>query len=340
MEAVPVAVVGASGYTGGELLRLLLSHPHARITGIYARRAAGEALSTVFPQFRGRLDLPIASFEAKSVAAQARVAFSCLPHGESAEVVRALHSQGLTVIDLSADFRLRDPAVYETWYGHRGDPLCQEAVYGLPELFPVPPGARLVAAPGCYPTAALLALAPLVRAGLVERTGIIIDAKSGVSGAGRTPTQATHFPEAHGGIRAYQAAGAHRHIPEIEQGLETSGIVFTPHLLPLSRGLLATCYATPTDPTRSAQAYQDALAHAYTGWPLIAVTATPPDSAHVHGSSRAHVFATLDARAPRIIAMCALDNLGKGAAGQAVQCMNLVFGYAQDAGLGGIGLVA
>ena len=336
MEKTSVAVIGASGYTGAELLRLLIGHPRVQLVGLYARRAAGERLPDRFPQFAGRLDLPIEPFSVDDVAARARVAFSCLPHGESSPIVAQLYQRGLTVLDLSADFRLRDPAAYATWYGHPGDPLCREALYGLPELAdPARPfrGARLIAVPGCYPTAALLALSPLVRAGLVAAAGIVVDAKSGVSGAGRTPSAATHFPEIAEGVRAYKIAGTHRHTAEIEQELGTSGIVLTPHLLPMSRGILATCYAEPTDPARPAEAYADWLAAFYRDRPFISVVPTPPDTAHVRGSNRAHLFATLDPRARRVIAMAAIDNLVKGASGQAIQCMNLALGFSETDGL-------
>jgi N-acetyl-gamma-glutamyl-phosphate reductase len=339
MEAVPVAVVGASGYTGGELVRLLLGHPHVRLAGLYARRAAGETLSRVFPQFAGRFDAPILPFDADQVAEVARVVFCALPHGESAPLVRALYQRGRFVFDLSADLRLRDPGVYERWYGQPADALCQDALYGLPELAERDlRGARLVAVPGCYPTAALLALAPLVRAGLVEPTGLVVDAKSGTSGAGRSPSASTHFAEIGEGVRAYKVAGAHRHTPEIEQGLGSPGVLFTPHLLPMTRGILATCYALPTDPKRPAEAYRQALDTAYAGRPFITVVESPPDTSHVRGSNRAHVFATYDPRSQRVLAMAAIDNLIKGAAGQAIQCMNLALGLPETAGLEATGL--
>ena len=339
MERIPVAVVGASGYTGAELLRLLLEHPHARVAGIYARRAAGEPLAKIFPQFAGRLDLPIRPFDADEVAGAARVAFSCLPHGESSPIVADLYQRGLFVLDLSADLRLRDPAAYEAWYGHPAHPLCREALYGLPELCRVSfRDRRLIAVPGCYPTATLLALAPLVEAGLVSREGIVVDAKSGVSGAGRAATLATHFSEIGEGVRAYRVAGTHRHIAEIEQELGADGIAFTPHLLPMARGILAVGYLAPTDPLRPAEAYREALVRRYAGSAFVSVVTEPPDTAHVRGSNRAHVFAGWDPRARRVIAMGAIDNLTKGAAGQAVQCMNLVFGWPEDAGLGAVGV--
>jgi N-acetyl-gamma-glutamyl-phosphate reductase len=338
MSRIPVAIVGASGYTGGELVRLLLGHPNVAISGLFAKRTAGGRLGDVFPQFAGALDMVLEAFDADAVAARARVVFSALPHGESAPIVRALYERGATVLDLSADLRLRDARVYETWYGHPGDPLAQHAVYGLPELGGIEPGVRLVAVPGCYPTASILALRPLLAAGLIAQEGIIIDAKSGTTGAGRAATPAVHFSEMGEGVRAYKVGGTHRHIPEIEQALGVAGITLTPHLLPMTRGMLAVCYATPVDPDRPASAYRDALAQFCAGKTFLRVVDHPPDTTHVRGSNRAQLSVAYDARARRVTAMCAIDNLGKGASGQAVQCMNRVLGLPETAGLEGVGL--
>jgi N-acetyl-gamma-glutamyl-phosphate reductase len=336
-EVVRACVVGASGYTGAELLRLLLAHPRVEITGVYAKRAAGERLPAIFPQFAGKLDLEIGAFNADAIARSANVAFLALPHAESAAVARALYVRGLHVFDLSADLRLRDPRVYEEWYGHAADPLCREAIYGLPELASRSLlGARLVAVPGCYPTATLLALRPLLDAGLVAREGIIVDAKSGTSGAGRAASLSTHFSEIGEGVRPYKIAGTHRHTVEIEQELGVTGIVFTPHLLPMTRGILSCCYAAPTDPTRPASDYTAALTKRYAGSALVSVVPKLPDTSHVRGTNRAHVHAAYDARAKRVISICAIDNLGKGAAGQAVQCMNLALGFEETLGVSGV----
>jgi N-acetyl-gamma-glutamyl-phosphate reductase len=347
---VPVVVVGASGYAGAELLRLLAGHPRVEIAGLAARRAAGQRLTDVFPHFAGRLDLAIEAFDADAVAGRARVAFSALPHGHSAPVVAALRARGVTVLDLSADFRLRDPVAWQAWYGgaedaHPAPALCAEAVYGLPERHRAAlAGAGLIAVPGCYPTAAILAVAPLLERGLVAPGGLVVDAKSGASGAGRSPGPATHLPEAGEGVRAYKVAGAHRHTPEIEQELGLAAgaaagaapaVLFTPHLLPMSRGILACVYATPTDPARPAEAYREALADAYKGEPFVDVLPPGrlPDTAHVRGSNRAHVTAVYDPRVRRVLAISAIDNLVKGAAGQAVQCMNLALGLDEIVGL-------
>ncbi|MBK9031415.1 MAG: N-acetyl-gamma-glutamyl-phosphate reductase [Myxococcales bacterium] len=344
-----VAIVGASGYTGAELVRLLLGHPRVTITMIAARRAVGQRLATVFPHLTGKLDLPIVAFDADLVAAAADVAFAALPHGESATVVAALVARGVPTLDLSADFRLRDAATWAQWYGggdhpvHPAPALLAEAVYGLPERHRAQlPGARLVAVPGCYPTATALAIAPLLAAGLVHARGLIVDAKSGASGAGRSPGLATHLPEAAEGLRAYKVGGSHRHTPEIEQELGAAAgasvaVLFTPHLVPMSRGILACVYAEPTDPARTTDAYRAALIDAYRGEPFVDVLPPGqlPDTAYVRGSNRCHVQVVHDPRSGRVLAMSAIDNLVKGAAGQALQCLNLVRGWPETLGLDG-----
>jgi N-acetyl-gamma-glutamyl-phosphate reductase len=338
-ERIPVAVVGASGYTGAELCRLLATHPRAELVAVYAKRAAGQRTTDVFPHLTGRVDLLIEEFDADALAARAKVAFSALPHGDSAAVVAALRERGVVTLDLSADFRLRDPAAWREWYGgehtHPAPALLSSAVYGLPERHRAAlRDAQLVAVPGCYPTAAILAIAPLVDRDLVRRDGLVVDAKSGVSGAGRTPSQATHLPEAGEGIRPYKVGGAHRHTPEIEQELG-GAVLFTPHLVPMSRGILASVYATPTDPSLPADAYRAALADAYAGEPFVDVLPPGrlPDTSYVRASNRAQVTAVYDPRSRRVLAMSAIDNLVKGAAGQAVQCLNLAMGWPETSGL-------
>jgi len=346
MDRLAVAVVGASGYTGAELLRLLVDHPRVTVAHVTAHRSAGQRLVELFPHLRGRPELePLVcrAFDADEVAAAAKLAFLALPHGESVPAATALLERGLTVLDLSADFRLRDPDAYEAWYGpHPAKELLGRAVYGLPERHRRElAGARLVAVPGCYPTATILALAPLLDAGLIRADGIVVDAKSGVSGAGRSPTLATHFAEAGEGVRAYKVA-EHRHTPEIEQELSLAAraevtLTFTPHLLPMTRGILATCYALPADPSLPRAAYLDALRARYAGERFVAVVEQPPDTAHVRGGNRVHVGAWLDARAGRVIAMAAIDNLVKGAAGQALQAMNAALGFPEWTGLDAVG---
>jgi len=346
---LPTAIVGASGYTGAELLRLLLLHPRIEITSISAGRAAGRPLHEVYPQFRDRLDLPVEAFDAKAVAKVADFAFVALPHAKSAAVVDELRSEGLRVVDLSADFRLRERSVYEDWYSAEGQKhpaphRMAEAVYGLPELYREQiRGASLVAAPGCFPTASILAIAPLLKARLVKTAGIIVDAKSGVSGAGRNPGLATHFPEVGEGVRAYKVAGTHRHTPEMEQELGAIAgqevcLSFTPHLVPMSRGILSCVYAEPSSTTLPAEAFQDALEQFYSGEPFVSVLGPDalPDTSFVRGSNRVHVAVRYDARARRVICISAIDNLCKGSSGQAVQCLNLMQGWDEALGLGAV----
>ncbi len=343
---LPTAIVGASGYTGAELLRLLLLHPRIEITSISAGRAAGSSLAEVYPQFRDRLSLPIESFDAKAVAAVAEVAFVALPHAQSAKVVDELRAEGLAVVDLSADFRLRDLAVYDEWYGasdatHPAPHRLPEAVYGLPELYRAEIAkASLVAAPGCYPTSAILAIAPLLKAGLVRPTGLIVDAKSGVSGAGRNPSRVAHFPEVGEGVRAYKVAGTHRHTPEMEQELSALcgspvRLTFTPHLVPMSRGILSCVYSEATKADIDAEQLQGALEDFYRGEPFVSVLGQDalPDTSFVRASNRVHVAVRYDARAGRVISFAAIDNLCKGSSGQAIQCLNLMRGWDEDLGL-------
>ncbi|HEY7955039.1 MAG TPA: N-acetyl-gamma-glutamyl-phosphate reductase [Polyangia bacterium] len=347
MQKVPVAIVGASGYAGAELVRLCAGHPRIAIAGLYAHRHAGEKIADHFPQFAGVAGLVEGAYRAydpDAIAAEAKVVFLALPHGESAKVAKELYARGLRVLDLSADFRLRSQAEHEAWYGPHGAPeLIAVSRYGLVERHREElKGARLIAVPGCYPTAALLALAPLLAARLISPDGLIVDAKSGVSGAGRSPSLATHFAEAGEGVRAYKVA-EHRHTPEIEEELGRAAgrevrLTFTPHLLPMSRGILATCYAAPTDENRERADYLAALREAYAREPFVAVVDRPPDTAFVRGSNRVQVSVWIDRRAHRVIAVGAIDNLVKGAAGQALQCLNVAEGWPETDGLAGAGV--
>lgn len=356
---VPVAIVGASGYTGSELLRILFAHPGVEVVSVTAKRAAGQRLDQSFPQFRGVSDAVIEAFDAEQVARCARVAFAALPHGESAPAVAALRQRGVTVLDLSADFRLRDAAAWKEWYGsaehpeHPAPEALAGAVYGLPELHRgrlrelaaehAAGRGPIVAVPGCYPTASILAVAPLLAAGLVSAEDLVVDAKSGVSGAGRSPGLGTHFSEIAEGIRPYKVAGAHRHTAEIEQELggvagRALTVLFTPHLVPMARGILSCVYAKPAGPATGAgdaARFREALAAAYRDERFVSVLAGSdlPDTSHVRGSNRVHVNAFYDARTRRVLAVSAIDNLVKGAAGQAVQCLNLVLGLDETTGL-------
>jgi len=340
-KPIRAIVVGGTGYTGAELVRLILGHPSLELVSIVGNKTAGQSLASVLPSLRGIVDGTVQPFEPDAIAERADVAFCALPHAASAEAVSALRQRGQTVFDLSADFRLDDLAVYEAWYGKHPVPeLLSEAVYGLVELHREElEGADLIAVPGCYPTASTLALAPLVNNGLIRPEGIVVDAKSGVSGAGRGLSAATHFPETAEGVRAYKA-GAHRHGPEIEQELSRLAgapiqIAFVPHLIPMTRGILATCYAQPSGSKVTAAACLEAARALYAGSPSVQVLeeGAHPDTLWVRGSNRVHVGYAQDRSSGTLIAMSAIDNLVKGASGQAIQCLNVRFGLPEGAGL-------
>ena len=335
------AIVGATGYGGAELVRLVLGHPHLELGPLVGHSKAGARVQDVLPSLTGLVDGVVESFDAASIAQRADLAFTGLPHSASAKVVDALRSAGLPVFDLSADFRLTSKSVYETWYGEHGAPdRFDESVYGLCELHrEALRVADLVAVPGCYPTAALLALAPLVANDLISTEGLVVDAKSGVSGAGRSVSSATHLPESAEGVRAYKVGGTHRHTVEIEQELAALAkravtLTFTPHLVPMTRGILVTAYAMAKEGTDAA-ACRAAAIRLYEGSPSVAVLedGRPPDTLWVRGSNRAHVSYAFDARTGRVVAMSAIDNLLKGTAGQAIQCVNLRFGFDEGAGI-------
>lgn len=338
-----VALVGASGYVGGELVRLLWSHPHVDLVLVAGDASAGKTLGEVVPTATGVVDLTIESVDVERIAGASDIVFTALPHGTAAPLVASLVSRGRIVFDLSADFRLRDADHYAQWYGaHAAPALLSEAVYGLVELHrEALRTARLIAVPGCYPTASVLALAPLLVNRRVELTSIVIDAKSGVSGAGRGG-DAPRFAEASDSVRAYGVGGAHRHIPEIEQSLsELAGvrtrITFTPHVVPMPRGILVTAVARLDRETELATLLDEARA-LYAGSPVVTVLGAGqcPDTQHVRGSARAALGYAIDARSNRVIAMAAIDNLGKGAAGQAIQGMNVRFGFPEGTGIDGL----
>jgi len=341
-ETIRAAVVGATGYTGAELLRLLHGHPRFQIAYVAGHSKAGRPIAEVLPTFTGILSGEVEAFDADAIADRADVAFCALPHGASAPSVAALRDRGVTVFDLSADFRLADLDVYAEWYGEHGAPERHaERTYGLVELNrEALATADLVAVPGCYPTASILALWPALESGLVDPRGLVIDAKSGVSGAGRSPSPKTHLPETAEGIRAYKVGGQHRHTPEIEQELSRAAgaplrLTFTPHLVPMTRGILVTAYAMAAPGATAAKLTEVARAR-YAGSPSVSVLepGQHPDTLWVRGSNRVHVAYALDERAGRVVAMATIDNLVKGAAGQAVQGANVRFGLAEGAGLG------
>jgi N-acetyl-gamma-glutamyl-phosphate reductase len=338
METLRTAVVGASGYTGAELLRLLSAHPHLDVAIATSREFAGRAVAEVYPNLTGALRFSEAD---PAALEELDLVFLALPHGASMELGARLHKAGVAVVDLSADFRLHDAGAYPEWFGaaHTAPELLGEWVYGIPELHrETITGARAVANPGCYPTAALLALAPLVRAGEIDPATIVISAASGVSGAGRGVNAGVHFSHVDANFKAYGVPG-HKHTPEIEQELtalagEPVMVTFVPHLVPMPRGLLATCVAQArpgADPLAAARA-------AYSGEPFVRVIETMPETKYTHGSNRCLVTYRLDERTERVIAIAAIDNLGKGAAGQAIQNANLMFGFDESAGLGGGGV--
>jgi N-acetyl-gamma-glutamyl-phosphate reductase len=335
-----IAILGASGYTGAELIRLLLRHPAAEIRAMTADRNAGQTIDQIFPQFGGR-DLPrlvkIEDVEWSGID----YAFCCLPHRTTQEVVAKLPSN-VRVLDISADFRLFDVATYAKWYGHdhQAPDLQKEAVYGLTELArEAIRKARLVACPGCYPTSAILPLAPLLEAGKIDaEAGIIIDSKSGVSGAGRAAKEASLFCEVSEGIHAYGVAN-HRHMPEIEQELSRAAghpitVNFTPHLMPMSRGILSTIYvrlkggATP-------DSLRETIAKRYAGEPFVRVVpkGVSPATRHVRGSNHCLIGVFPDRLPGRAIVLSVIDNLVKGASGQALQNMNLVAGLPETTAL-------
>lgn len=337
-----VAVVGATGYTGMECLRYLAGHPGVHLCWLGSASHAGEPVAEALPALAG-LDLPVLSApDPRAVAGRAEVAILALPHGAAMEWVPPLLEAGLRVIDLGADFRLRDPDAYARWYHrpHQAPALLAGAAYGLAEHYaPAIARAGLVANPGCYPTAVALPLVPLLAAGLVSPDGIIVDAKSGVSGAGRAPAAGVHFCEVHENLRPYQVAGTHRHLPEMEQVLgDPAGrpvaLTFTPHLVPMVRGILATIYATPV-PGVGAADLQAALEEAYASSPFVRVLPPGrlPETRHVRGSNFADLAVAVDGRTGRAILTSAIDNLGKGAAGQAVQNLNLMLGWPETWGL-------
>jgi N-acetyl-gamma-glutamyl-phosphate reductase len=350
-ERVRVGIVGATGYVGAELVRLLDRHSYVDIVALTARGRSDEAVGATHPHLATTAHLIDAA-----TPTDVDALFLALPHGTAASLVPDVAAAGTAVIDLGPDFRLRDPADYPRWYGfdHPAPELLDDAVYGLPELHREELVAlrtarrAIVGSPGCYPTTTLLALAPLARAGLIA--DLVVDAKSGVSGAGRDPKPEMMFGEVNESVKAY-GVGGHRHVAEIEQELAwlggpdgasanpgAAGVDFLPHLIPMTRGILAACHVRPTRPIE--QAELDAIyAEAYDDEPFVTVVTTPPATKHVTGSNHVRVHVSADARTGRVLAIGVLDNLVKGAAGQAVQAFNLVHGFPETAGLEQLPLV-
>jgi N-acetyl-gamma-glutamyl-phosphate reductase len=335
-----VAIIGATGYTGRETAAILARHPYAKPYYLTSETFAGQRLDEVYPQFRSLLELPLEKMDLAKVA-ECDFIFSALPHGLSMDTVPDLLKSGKKVVDLSGDFRLKDSSLYPAWYGyeHRFTDYLAKSVYGIPEINRgVIGNAQLVANPGCYPTSVLLALKPLLAEGAVETEDIIVDAKSGVSGAGRSPKQPFHFPECTENFKAYRVPG-HQHTPEIEQELSSVAgvpitLTFTPHLVPMVRGILSTIYLR-VNSNLSEDALWAIYEKHYKQEPFIRLLPSPelPETKHVSGTNFCDIAIRLDKRTGRLIVLSTIDNLVKGAAGQAVQNMNIMMGWPEEAGL-------
>ncbi len=338
MNRVKCAILGGSGYTAVELLKILIRHPGAEVVAVTSRQDPGKPVSAEHPVLLNRFDLPMENFDPAGLKAKGvECVFGCLPHGASMESIPPLLELGIRVVDLSADYRLKDAAIYQQWYKetHHDTANLAHAVYGLPELFADSiRTAKLVANPGCYPQTAILGLAPLVRANLIELDTIIIDSKSGISGGGRTPKLSFHYPECNESVSAY-GIGSHRHTPEIEQALTIVAgapvsVIFTPHLMPMDRGIFSTIYATPKlplDEGRLVKLYREF----YRGKPFVRVRESLPatkDTAHTN-----YLDLCVKMVRGRVLVLAAEDNLVRGASGVAVQNFNLMFGFEETTAL-------
>lgn len=340
---IKVGIVGGTGYTGVELLRLLAAHPAAELSVITSRAEAGALVSDMFPNLRGRVSLRFSSPDVESLR-RCDLVFFATPNGTAMNSVRELLDAGVRVIDLAADFRLADPALWQQWYGmpHACPDLLGDAIYGLPEMNRAAVrGARLVANPGCYPTAVTLGLLPLVEAGVVDVQHLIADAKSGVSGAGRKAEVRTLFSEAGDNFKAYGAAG-HRHLPEIRQTLSRAacgevGLTFIPHLVPMVRGIHATLYARLTKATDVQALFEQRYANE--SFVDVMPPGTHPETRSVRGANLCRIAVHQPQGGDTVVVLSVIDNLVKGAAGQAVQNMNILFGLEEIAGLTGIALL-
>lgn len=342
---IRVGIAGASGYTGSELIRLLLNHPEAAISVLTSEKNDGAPISSVFPSLLGLIDLPCESLKKSDLENRCDLIFSALPHREGMDVVGDLIKAGKRVIDLSADFRLKDFQTYEKWYGaaHTQKDLLGRAVYGLPEVHrDLIRDAQLVANPGCYPTGAILGLAPLLKSDWISASGIVVDSKSGTSGAGRNAGLPLLFPECNEGVKAYNIA-VHRHTPEMEQ--EMAGIagkevriVFSPHLIPVNRGILSTIYCGLRE-GKDLDSVLTLYSNFYAGEPFVRVLGkgSLANTRYVLGSNFCDIGVALEARSNTLVVTTAIDNLVKGASGAAVQNMNVMFGFPEGTGLKGAG---
>lgn len=344
---VKVAVIGAAGYAGIEAVRWVLGHPELELVAATSAADAGKRLDELYPALTGSTDMTLSVPDVERVIDAAEVAILAVPHTAAMRLVPDLYAAGLVVLDLSADFRLADPAVYERWYGveHTAAHLLGDAVYGLPEIERDRlPGARLVAVPGCYPTATILAAYPALESGIALGTRIVVDAKSGVSGAGRSASAGTHYVRVNESCAPYKV-GSHRHTPEMEQllgrgaGRDVS-VMFTPHLVPMSRGLLSTVYLDIEKGLTTAEVIE-LYRGRYHAEPFVHVHAegAMPSTGEVRGSNRAAIGVYVDERTSTLVATCAIDNVGKGTSGQAIQCLNAVMGWPETLGLTDVGPV-
>jgi N-acetyl-gamma-glutamyl-phosphate reductase len=336
-----VAIVGASGYTGVELMRILHSHPEVAVTCVTSEQSAGRPVSDVFPTLRGRIDIILENLEPVKIAEKVDIIFTALPHKAAMEVVPTFLKMGKNVIDLSADYRIHDAATYGKWYSpHLNPELLPQAVYGIPELRRAQIAeASLVANPGCYPTSIILGLAPLLKSKVIDPASIIVDSASGVTGAGRSAKVENLYCEVNEGFKAYGVGGVHRHIPEIEQELSLLAgkdlvISFTPHLVPMDRGILSTIYSNPLGKVTASELIT-LYETFYDGEPFVRVLpeGSFPSTGHVRGSNFCDIGISVDERTGRVIVVSAIDNLVKGASGQAVQNMNLLCGLPETLGL-------
>jgi N-acetyl-gamma-glutamyl-phosphate reductase len=338
--SVRVGILGASGFVGVELLRLVAQHPRMELVYATGDSQAGTLASSLYPSLATAYPTLVLEEFDLARAGECDVVFLALPHEASLALVPQLVDRVRLVVDLSAAYRLKDAAAYPRWYGftHDQPELLREAVYGLPELYrEALRDTRLIATPGCYVTAASMAIAPLVRAGIIEPTRVIVDAASGVSGAGRAPKPNTTFCSVDEDVVAYGLLD-HRHTPEIEQ-VSDAQVLFTPHLVPMNRGILATCYATPAAGTElTSQSVLASLAKAYAGEPFVVVRPTPPSTKATMGTNSVHLSARYDERTNTVIVLSALDNLTKGAAGGAIQATNVALGFPEADGLSRVGL--
>ncbi len=342
---IKVSVIGATGYAGIELVRLLSGHPKVKIVNLISHSHGGKKLKDIYPQFSLNKEIILESLDIKKTSHKSDLVFTSLPHGASSKIIPELYKEGVRIIDLSGDYRYLSEKVYQEWYGysHPNPELLKNSIYGLPELYKEDiESASLIGNPGCYPTGAILGLAPLLRNHLIDSQSIIVDSKSGASGGGRSTSLDFSFCEVNENIKAYKVA-KHRHTSEIEQELgllakEDVTISFTPHLLPIKRGILTTIYASLKNTNSFFQVY-DVYKEFYKNHPFISVypEGRLPELKYVNGSNGCHIGFTIDKRNNRIIILTAIDNLIKGAGGQALQNMNIMFGLEESTGLNQVG---